>query len=103
MLPAVAAEGTSYFSSLLEFLENAIDAFPDRRTGKNTMYEIRDAALSAFSVFFTQSPSFLEFQRTMERHNGNNNARTIFDVHKIPCDNQIRSLLDPVTPEARQW
>ena len=100
MLPSVAAQGTSYFDSLLEFLENAIDALPDRRTGKNTMYEIRDAALSAFSVFFTQSPSFLEFQRTMERHKGNTNARTIFGVHEMPCDNQIRSLWDPVTPEA---
>ena len=92
-------EGTSYFDSLLESLEAAIGGFPDVRTGTNTTYEIRDAAASAFSVFYTQSPSFLEHQRTMQRHKGNNNARTIFGVHKIPCDNRIRSLLDPVAPE----
>tara|TARA_Y100000031_G_scaffold154812_1_gene203669 strand:+ start:145 stop:1461 length:1317 start_codon:yes stop_codon:yes gene_type:complete len=95
----MAAEGTSYFNSLLTFLESAIGTFPDLRTRDNTSYKIRDAALSAFSVFYTQSPSFLEYQRTMQRLNGSNNARNIFGAHKIPCDNQIRSLLDPVTPE----
>ena len=34
-------------------------ALPDRRTGKNLSYTMADFALSAFAVFFTQSPSFL--------------------------------------------
>jgi len=29
-----------------------------------------DAALSAFSVFFMQSPSFLGYQKTMEKEHG---------------------------------
>jgi hypothetical protein len=33
-----------------------------------------DAALSAFSVFFMQSPSFLDDQKTMEKERGKNNA-----------------------------
>jgi len=32
----------------------------------------------------------------MQQNKGNNNARTLFGVDQIPCDNQIRSLLDPV-------
>ena len=55
MLPSVVAQGPNYFNSLLEFLEDAIDAFPDRRTGNNTTCEIRDAALPASLVFFTSA------------------------------------------------
>jgi hypothetical protein len=59
---------------------------------------MEDAALSAFSVFFTQTPSFLAFQRTMEKSKGRSNVQTLFGVHKIPCDNHIRDLLDPLKP-----
>ena len=59
-----------------------------------------DAALSAFSVFFMQSPSFLDYQRTMQETQGKNNAQTLFGVHQIPSDNHIRSLLDAVEPSA---
>jgi hypothetical protein len=50
-------------------------------------------------VFFTQCPSFLSFQRSMEENQGNNNCRTLFGVQTIPSDNQIRNVLDgvPVT------
>jgi len=60
---------------------------------------MEDAALSAFSVFFCQSPSFLDSQVRMQKQQGKNNASSLFGVHKIPCDNQIRNLLDPVPPE----
>jgi hypothetical protein len=55
-----------------------------------------DAALGAFSVFFTQSPSFLDFQRTLEKAKGCSNAQTLFNMINIPSDNHIRNLLDPV-------
>ncbi len=47
----------------------------------------------------TNSPSFLEHQRLMKNLKGQNNASSLFDINKIPCDNQIRNLLDPVTPQ----
>jgi hypothetical protein len=40
----------------------------------------------------------LEYQRTLEQAHGENNARTLFGVHEIPSDNQIRTLLDPTPP-----
>jgi len=58
-----------------------------------------DVASSAFSVFFMQSPSFLAYQRDMQRRKGQNNARGLFGVERIPSDPQIRNLLDPVPPE----
>jgi hypothetical protein len=80
-------------------LRQTFEGFTDPRTGKNKTYTLVDAALSAFSVFFTQSPSFLEYQRRLEQTHGNNNARTLFGVHQIPSDNQIRVLLDATPPE----
>ena len=52
--------------------------------------------MAAFSIFFTQSPSFLEHQRLMKSNKGKDNAESLFSIEKIPCDNQIRNLLDPV-------
>ena len=72
--------------------------FTDPRQGKNTRYTLVDAGLSAFSVFFLQSPSFLEYQRSLEQTHGKNNAQTLFGVHHIPSDNQIRHLLDATEP-----
>jgi hypothetical protein len=57
-----------------------------------------DAALSAFAVFMTQAPSFLAQQRDMQRTKGRNNAQSLFGVHQIPSDNQIRTILDPIAP-----
>ena len=71
---------------------------PDRRTGDNVRYPMEDIALSAFAVFFTQCPSFLSFQRAMAQARGSDNARSLFQVQSIPCDNHIRQTLDPVEP-----
>jgi len=88
------------FSDVVKRLRTTFESFPDRRTGKNTNYTMTDAGLSAFSVFFMQSPSFLDFQRTMQETQGKNNAQTLFGIFQIPTDNHIRSLLDAVEPTA---
>ena len=88
------------FSDVVKQLRTTFEAFCDRRTGKNTNYTMTDAGLSAFSVFFMQSPSFLDFQRTMQETQGKNNAQTLFGVFQIPTDNHIRTLLDAVEPAA---
>jgi hypothetical protein len=87
------------FDTLVESFRQRLSSLPDKRTGKNTCYGMEDAALSAFSVFFTQTPSFLAYQRKMADSKGKNNAQSLFGVHQIPSDNQIRTLLDGVEPE----
>ena len=86
------------FSDVVNQLRTTFESLPDARTGKNIRYTMTDAGLSAFSVFFMQSPSFLDFQRTMQETQGKNNAQSLFGVFKIPTDNHIRSLLDSVEP-----
>lgn len=83
----------------MTYFRQVLSSLPDRRTGKNKKYRMEDAGLSAFSVFFTQTPSFLAYQRSMEHSKGKSNTQSLFGVHKTPSDNQIRTLLDPVKPE----
>jgi hypothetical protein len=87
------------FDPIVGSFRQVLSSLPDKRTGQNSRYGMEDAALSAFSVFFTQTPSFLAYQGMMEGRNGHSNAQSLFGVHQIPSDNQIRALLDPVKPE----
>ena len=82
---------------LMKFLRQQLHDLPDeRKPGNNTKYQVEDAVMAAFSIFFTQSSSFLEHQRLMKSNKGKDNAESLFSIEKIPCDNQIRNLLDPV-------
>ena len=61
-----------------------------------------DIGLSAFSLFFMQSESFLSHQKRLLEGHGTSNCQTLFGMEKIPTDNHIRTLLDTVSPEALQ-
>ena len=98
MSPTSGPSGLT-FSLVMLKLRAIFEKFPDQRTGKNVQYEMVDAGLSAFSMLFMQSPSFLDFQRTMQKTQGKNNVQTLFGAFEIPTDNHIRNLLDPVSPE----
>jgi hypothetical protein len=87
-------------SNIIEHCRRCWEKLPDyRKPNNNTRYEIVDAALAAFSVFFMQSASFLAHQREMQQSKRRNNANSLFQVEKIPSDNQLRKLLDPITPD----
>jgi hypothetical protein len=54
------------FDVLKGILHRRIALLPDHRPqGPNTRYAIHDIALGAFGIFFTQSLSFLEYQRRL--------------------------------------
>ena len=82
---------------LLSMLSAELNELPDeRKPSNNTRYTVEEAIKSAFSVFFMQSSSFLEHQRLMRTQKGRDNAASLFGIDRIPCDNQIRTLLDRV-------
>ncbi len=89
----------SVFDTLMQAFHALLDRVPDHRTGQNVTYAMKDAVLGAFAVFFMQSPSFLAHQQTVQRTHGRNNAQSLFGVAQLPSDNQIRNLLDPLSPE----
>lgn len=75
------------FETVVEELHGHLASLLDSRTGNNQRYRVADAALSAFGVFFTQTPSFLAYQRKMAEQKGRSNSQSLFGVHEIPSDN----------------
>jgi hypothetical protein len=90
------------FESLMDGLRRACAGFSDARRSTDVDYTMADIGLSAFSLFFMQSESFLCHQPRLEQGHGTSNCHTLFGMKKIPTDNYIRLMLDPVFPEALQ-
>jgi hypothetical protein len=88
--------------SLLSELKAVCGSFPDTRDGRGGNIAMADFGLSAFSMFFMQSASFLSYQRTLDKGHGRSNCRTLFGIEKIPSDNYIRSHLDAADPNHLQ-
>ena len=86
---------TLSFGALITYLNRAIVAMKDPRQASNaTQYSLKDGVLAAFSVFFMQSESFLEYQRHLESHQGHSNAQSLFGLMKVPSVPQIRNIVD---------
>jgi len=93
MLPTILV-----FSVFLDFLQEAIEKIKDPRSESNaTKFKVSDVMLSAFSMLFMQSQSFLEYQRQLQSRSGKDNVQSIFGVEEIPCDQQIRNILDLIS------
>jgi len=90
-----------WIAILIGQIKLTFTALSDACTGDGVYkkYEMSNATLGAFSAFFMQSPSFLEYQKMMEKDRGKSNANSLFGVHLIPSTNQIKNLLDPVPAE----
>ena len=76
---------------LIAELREVCADLPDRRTGpgRDDAYTMTDIGLSAFSIFFMGSPSFLAHQRALEEGRGRSNGQTLFGMTATPTDNYI--------------
>jgi hypothetical protein len=84
--------------NLIQQLRTVVNTFPDSRSDRHIRYSMEDIVLGGFSVFLTQSASFLSFQRTMQEQTGRNNGTSLFGIGSLPGDDQIRRVLDTVSP-----
>jgi len=89
---------TRLLQPLLDRVRQCCETFPDKRQGTNQTYAMADIGMAAFSVFFMQSPSFLEHQRRLREGHGRSNGESLFGMSQIPSDNHIRAMLDPAGP-----
>ena len=89
-----------HIGKMIKSLRKDMETFPDHCRGHYRQYEVADAGMAAFSVFCTQSASFLDHQRAVNLLRGRSNVPSLFMNQKIPSDNQIRTLLDGVAPSA---
>jgi hypothetical protein len=81
-------------------MKEKLGELTDSRTGKNTQYENARCRNGSLLGIFSQCASFLEHQETLKKAKRKRNVESIFGVMHIPSANQIRNMLDPVTPEA---
>lgn len=86
------------FERLVEVLGSVFEGVQDARA-KNKRYSLSEIGLAAFSVFYMQSPSFLEWQRNMESHKGSSHVQRLFASERIASDEQIKNVLDGYHPE----
>lgn len=74
-------------------------SLPDGRQGAKCSYPLHDVLMSAFACMYFQAPSWAQFQKRMDEAHHRSNLRTLFDVHDIPGDTQLRDCLDALPSE----
>ncbi len=90
----------SIFDQLILIIKKNIAIYPDtRELSNNTTYTSEEIILSAFALFFFQSPSWLEFQTKMQKQRALNNARSLFGIKNIPTSNHISAIIDELDPK----
>jgi hypothetical protein len=72
----------------------------DPRATDQLRYPLHETLRSGFAVMFFQHPSLLQFQRALEQKRRRCNLQTIFGVHEVPSDTQMREILDRVDPDS---
>ena len=96
------------FQSLVASIADHVAGIVDTRHLNKVRYTLRDCYLSVAALFFVQDRSLLQFQRRFQRQFQANNLSSTFGVQKIPCDSQLRDLLDrhgyaPVLATFADW
>src|SRR6266571_5771320 len=81
--------------ALFRLLHKSFANIPDHRCNDAGL-TLPDALMSAFAMFSLKSPSLLAFDK--QRAEGN--LGTIYGIERVPCDTQMREILDPVSPES---
>jgi hypothetical protein len=81
-------------AALIQLLGNLFANIPDPHADHASI-TLRDALLSGFALFHLKSPSLLAFDQ--QRREGNRKA--LYHIQRVPCDTQMRTILDEVLPE----
>jgi hypothetical protein len=81
--------------SLFRVIRTHFDRIADPR-GRNADIPLGDALMSAFAMFALKDPSLLAFDE--RRDDPSDNFRSIYLLDRIPCDTQMRAILDPIDP-----
>jgi disulfide oxidoreductase YuzD len=82
-------------SGLFKLVYAGLETMKDIRAG-NQKVSLADAAMSAFAVFSLKDPSLLAFD---ERRATEGNLKRVYRIQTIPCDTQMRTILDEVDPD----
>jgi hypothetical protein len=80
---------------LLQVIRTGFERIPDHRAA-NTKIELADALMSGFAMFSLKDSSLLAFD---QRRVKDTNLKSVYGLKAIPCDSQMRTIVDPVSPD----
>lgn len=83
-------------SALFKLVHAGLEKIKDVRADNQTI-SLADAMMSAFAIFSLKEPSLLAFD---ERRATDENLGRLYGIKAIPCDTQMRTILDEVDPES---
>ena len=78
---------------LYKLLHGSFKKVPDPRPDGSTI-KLADALMSGLAVFALKDPSLLAFDSRRQ----DENMKRLFHIERVPCDTQMRKILDPVNP-----
>ena len=81
--------------ALVSLVHTSFENLADPRPGSPTI-SLADALMSALAMFALKDPSLLAFD---QRRDDDDNLRSLYRIDRIPCDTQMRAILDQVPPE----
>ena len=81
---------------LIDDLWHQFQQVPDPRSGDSIQFSFSDIDMAAFSMFFVQSPSFLDHQRKFHEAHNRNACQSLLGMRRIATDNHIRKQLDGI-------
>jgi hypothetical protein len=84
-------------AGLLSTIRQRFTSIPDPRTGSSSI-SLPDALMSGLAVFGLKCPSLLQFDQQRRDPIVEYNLHTLYGVERVPCDTQLRTILDPVDP-----
>lgn len=82
-----------HFDALIADARHRFERLPEPR--RSPIFPLADALMAGLALFCLKDPSLLAFQRRAHDHN----LRSVFGLHAIPSDTQMRVILDEVPPD----
>ncbi len=83
------------YDKLVGIVSNSFKKTPDHRKG-SVEYSLHDSCMGAFAMFALKDPSLLSFVSNFAARQ--ENLEHVFKISKVPSDNGMRKILDPVQP-----
>ena len=80
--------------ALFSLVRSGFEKIKDHRSN-NTKISLADALMSGFAMFSLKDPSLLAFEA---RQSEDTNLKPIYKINNVPCDTQMRTILDEVDP-----
>jgi len=81
-----------HFDALVQRVRTRFGKLPEQR--RCPQFSQADTLMAGLALYSLKDPSLLAFQRRASDHN----LRSVFGLQGIPCDTQMRTILDDVQP-----